>query len=158
MTQSEFGATITAIVAILLSLISIAVSVDANRRSNAAQAKLVALEEDRERDRLADRGRALVRAEFFRIVKGPQLQRWLRFSNTGNATARNVVVTVNGKPIDEDRRLVLGEKRFAATIGAGAHLDVIATAELGVDPNYRVVISWDDDSGVPGRWESDLRN
>jgi hypothetical protein len=81
--------------------------------------------------------------------------RSLQFYNQGSGTARQIQIFVNGKPISEDGRIAFRSAAFE-TLGPGAVANVLATATIGTDPVYRLRITWEDESGREGIWESDL--
>lgn len=153
MSVYELRAIIISIAAVAVALAGIVVSYNANRRSHVTQNKLLELESARERDRVADRGRAEIRARFVPVGRGRRLE----FYNEGQGTARHVQVFSGGRPMSEDQRLVDPSSGFE-TIGAGGSAFVIATMALQADALFRLRIAWEDDSGLtqPRSWESDL--
>lgn len=151
MTAYEAVITVTSFGAFAAAVFGVVVSRDANQRSHDTQKKLLDLEKARENDRIADRGRAEVRARFVPHGNGRRLQ----FYNEGQGIARNVRITVSGKPMAEDNRLADRSGGFE-TIGPGGTAMVIATSTLQAEPLFQLCITWDDESGRPGIWESDL--
>ena len=153
MTRYEVVATVISFAAFAAAVIGIALGYSANKRSHATQKQLYDLEQARERDRVSDRGRAEVRAKFAREPD----RRWLEFYNEGQAVAKQIEITVGGAPIANDPRLMFRNRAFE-TLGPGAVTRIAATRALNVDPLYRLVITWQDDSELeqPRSWESDL--
>jgi hypothetical protein len=86
-----------------MAVLSLMVSVGAailawsvSNRQNRLQARMLELEEARERDRLAEGSRAELTAAMVRSSHSGRLF----ITNDGPAGARNIRVTLDGKPID----------------------------------------------------------
>ena len=128
----------------------------AHRDSLSIQAKLVAIEQSREDDRLAEQRNATLRAELVGEHNGRGSKSYrLRITNHGRAEARNVDVTMDGKPIMEHRAVPrnLSEIR---QVGPGAYFQYVLALSFSCSPPFEIEITWQDDSGTPGRFRTTL--
>jgi hypothetical protein len=105
------------------------------------------LEEHQARERMALAKRGALRATF-----GP---RALIIRNEGQASARSVTLTLNGVPAAE-ADLFRGRQVQIATIAAGASVSFPFVVWDGMPRQHDVVVTWDDESGERGSWESGL--
>lgn len=144
------------ILPILALLVSIWAAWNSRRTAKeqtVVQQRLLALETSRERDRLLDSRRARLRAE---IVKRPE-EYIFAIRNEGNGQARAIRALVDGKAIgDHDTILNLGRKQAVHTLGPGAEARYLAAITFGSPMVYNVELSWEDDTGEPGRWQSQV--
>jgi hypothetical protein len=76
-------------------------------------------------------------------------------SNIGVAQAQALEIMVDGKPPGE-HKLIRAPDRPLKTIGPGANVEFHITTYDGMPDIYHVALNWEDPSGVPGQWESDL--
>ena len=142
--------------ALAVALGSAAVSAWAARRSvriagdqTTLQAQMLRLEQARERDRLATAARAVLRAKL--VTKGSLV---LLVTNESDVEARVVRITVDGEPVEQHGLFRVPPS--LEVLGAGASVDLRMLTYDGMPHSYRVGLSWEDGSGVPGEWTSDL--
>jgi uncharacterized membrane protein YdfJ with MMPL/SSD domain len=83
---------------LLVSAIAVILGWQANRKANATQARLLEIEDQRERDRVARAKEAILRAELDRNTQGVEC---LYIRNDGECEARNLSLKMDGKPFGE---------------------------------------------------------
>ena len=151
------------ILALLVSIVSAIAAWRNNSRQNQLQERLVNLETAREQDRQRLARSAEVRASIQRgephyreQMVGRPPQYWLVIRNDGMALARNVRVLLDGKPAIEHALIPGGEEEIT-TIGPGTEHRYVLAVSLQSPRIVDVLIQWDDDSGEPGEWMSQLK-
>jgi len=143
-----FGwANITALAAFVLSLVACIGAAFAWVKSHNVQKRQVEIEEKRERDRLIEKSRARLVAQ---IV--PEEGR-LRITNTGLAEARDIILTMDGKPVLEHPAIPHGVQDFHL-LGPGSSAEVPLAISLECQPPWQVKVVWNDDSGEPGHYRT----
>jgi len=168
---------IAAWISAIAAAVSVGAAIWASRKSakaqetaNRLQARLAEIEEQREEDRLVQKVKAELRAELLGkdkeiacTLSGSQLPRLLshgmvytlRISNVGEAPARNVTVTIDGKPVLE-RPAVPEAAREIRQVGPGSSFGYPLAITRGCHPPFEIDIAWEDDSGVPGQFKTTL--
>ena len=151
------------ILALLVSIVSAIATWRTNSRQNQHQERLVNLETAREQDRQRLARSAEVRASigrgeqhFRERMVGRSPQYWLVIRNDGMTLARSVRVLLDGKPAIEHALIPGGEEEIT-TIGPGTEYRYILAVSHQSPRVVDVLIQWDDDSGEPRRWESQLK-
>jgi hypothetical protein len=139
------------IVAVVTSLFAIIVSSRASGRSNDLQERLLRLEHVRERDRRI----AGKRASIVAFMAGTASNQRLFFRNEGEGVARGIEIRVDGQTV-EDYSYIIAPDRPIATLGSKAEASIIVANQFGAPDGIHVTVTWEDDSEVAGRWESDL--
>lgn len=76
-------------------------------------------------------------------------------TNEGSSQARAVSVMVNDVAVEESASLI-GVDKALRILGPGAHVAYRLLVYMGSETNFHVRIEWEDDSGEPGQWSSDL--
>jgi hypothetical protein len=108
------------------------------------------------REKQLEARQARLRAQVQRVE--PKRNPRLCIINDGKAEARNVTITLDGKPISEnsehDRLIVLGP--IPTTIGPGSGAGCGLVPALGCKPSYELELTWDDDSGSGRRYRTTL--
>jgi hypothetical protein len=122
-----------------------------SNRQNRLQARMLELEEARERDRLAEGSRAQVSAMMRRSSGSGRLY----IDNSGPAAARNIRVTLDDKPIDKHPYIHEGQE-LIAVLGPGAHSEFIVKTHDAMPTAFHCQIAWDNPNGDRGFWESEL--
>jgi hypothetical protein len=136
---------------LVVAISALVVSVFANRKANANQQRLVEIEEQRENDRQIQKLSAQLRPELRRTGKGERLV----IINQGNAEARNVRVTMDGKPLSEHKASVSND-RLPDMVGANSEISCLLALAMGCTPPFDVDVTWDDDSGDGKRYKTTL--
>jgi hypothetical protein len=143
---------------LLVSLAALGISVWAimsakrtARDQNRLQGQLLRIEKDRERDRVAEATAAVVIAEMYRLEHSARLV----LHNTGRAEARLVRIAVDGTPIVK-HRLFHEAKEPVPLLGPGARVEFLMITYDGMPTSYQVALEWENASGQPGRWGSQL--
>jgi len=116
------------------------------------QKRLLGIEEVREQERKKAAVKAYLSA---RIEDYGQRNYRLVVENTGDGEARNVNLKMDGKPFDEHRAAVSGDEKISC-IGARSHATMLLALTLGCAPPFEMEISWDDDSGEAGHYQTTL--
>jgi hypothetical protein len=148
----ELGSWIAAVIAAPLSVAAIFVAIWAARKANTLQGKMVQIETAREHDRVLSSKSASLSAELFR--PGPHSGA-LRISNSGPATARNVVILFDGQPVSE-HPLIHDADDAAEILGPGASVEYGITTFDQMPKLFEVALQWDDDSRENRIWQSHL--
>jgi hypothetical protein len=138
-----------ALLALVVSIISLAVTWRLGHRQNA-------LELAREQDRQRDAKRAQLVATVVRRERGPGFtpEAFLHVRNDGRATARNVAMSFDGRPFREHPLTEHGEPAVPS-IGPGT--DVRFFLKYTDQRTFELELTWDDDTGEPGRWTSTMK-
>ena len=76
-------------------------------------------------------------------------------NNNGQATARNVTITLDGRPILK-HPAVAGVKQEVRLIGSNSHISYIMALSTECGPPFELEATWDDDSGQPRQYETTL--
>lgn len=134
---------------LIISAISVLVAILAWRKSSSVQLRLLEIEEAREQDREIAGNQALLRARLSKRRKPKKLF----IKNQGKAQARNVEVLVDHQSV-VSHPAVKSNQTERRTIGPTAV--VVYHLKRNEDRPKRIHITWVDDSGEPGLFESDL--
>jgi len=148
-----------AIGAILVSLLSVYFSFRANKNSLTLQKeqiemqeRITQIEEAREQDRAIQSRKANLKAELRKVERNNYR---LVINNSGQGTARNVKATLDGKPILEHPAINPGQQEITL-IGRYSEISYIARITFGCRPPFKFKVTWEDDSGEPGEYETTL--
>ncbi len=134
---------IIAMGSLVVAIIALRKSLHAQREANAAQRRIVEIEERREKERRLDALRAKLQAEFKDLGDGSQR---LYLLNRGVAEARNVTVRLDGMLLEEHCAGVRGVS-LPALIGPGAEVSCLLGISHQCAPPFQCEVRWDDDSG-----------
>ncbi len=126
---------------------------DLAKRQLALQDRLAKIEQSREHAKLIQSLKAVLRASLERTDRGG----WrLVVANTGQGTARNVTITLDGEPLLEHRAVPRGEKE-AKLIGPESAISYHIALHSSCRPPFALAGTWDDDSGQRGHYETTLK-
>lgn len=164
MTISDFISILVPLLSIVVSLLSACFSFHANKNSLALQKeqtemqkRITQIEEAREQDRAIQSRKANLKAE---LRKDERNNYRLVIKNSGQGTARNVKATLDGKPISEHPAILFDKetKEDALIIGphSGISYIICITKDPGTSPPFEFKVTWEDDSGEPGEYETTL--
>ena len=117
------------------------------------QERLFTLESARERDRVLHAKRAQLEAAIVHLGSDYRLV----VQNSGEAEARAVKVLVDDKSLAESGAVLLSKDEEVTLFGPGVQVRYIMPIVMGSPMRYDVQLEWEDDSGQPGRWRSQLR-
>ncbi len=156
--------TVISVIALLVSFVSVVLAWRTSGhqhqlqlRDTDLQERLVALETAREKDRLRASRSAQVTASIVREhVRASRTDYWLRIANEGRAAAGNIRVLLDEKPALEHELTLSGEDEIT-TLGPGADARYHLAVTMGSPRVVLVRVSWDDESGDPGLWISQLK-
>lgn len=135
----------------LALLISIAALVMGQLRANKLQARIVELEEGRERERVLGRQQAVLRV---RLEPYKNAYRFV-IANDGAAEASNVRLYLDGKPQHEHGTAVQGDA-LPNQLGAGATMSCLAAVSSDCPPPFEARVLWDDESGADREYRTVL--
>jgi hypothetical protein len=140
-----------AFAAFMLSIFSIGVAGVAMYTSWKTQKRQVEIEEIREMDRQKEMRKANLVA---RLVddNGRNL---LVVENKGPAEARDIVILPNGKPLSEYEGFV-GDQPEIRKVGPYSSFHYLMVLTSGMNPSFEIAITWIDDSGVAGLYQTTL--
>jgi len=128
--------------ALSVSIIALWKSSRAQRKAHAAQQRIVEIEEQREKDRLAVVKRAELRAE---LRKTETYATRLYIVNGGPAEARNVNVVLDGQSLSEHPAGTHGNE-LGSVIGPESETSCILRTSSLWAPPFQIQITWEDDS------------
>ncbi|HOD82971.1 MAG TPA: hypothetical protein PKG77_16245 [Phycisphaerae bacterium] len=125
---------------------------DLIKQQVALQDRLTQIEQSREHAKLIQSLRATIRAVLRKTDRGS----WRLFVlNTGQGTARNVTLMLDGKPLLEHDAVPRGEQE-ARTIGPDSDVSYCMAISSGCHPPFELEATWDDDSGQQGTYGTTL--
>jgi len=125
---------------------------DLIKQQVALQDRLTQIEQSREHAKLIQSLQAVIRAVLRKTDRGS----WRLFVlNTGQGTARNVTITLDGKPLLEHDAVPRGEQE-AKTIGPESDVSYCMAISSGCHPPFEFEATWDDNSGQQGRYGTTL--
>jgi len=75
--------------------------------------------------------------------------------NKGRAEARELKIMLDGQPLEE-HSMFFRNMTVAAMIGPGGRLMYPLDVTMESPDTVSITIDWNDDSGTPGKWESQL--
>lgn len=151
MTIDSLTATLSGL-AILVSIWAAAKAHSAAAQQNLIQERLLKLESARERDRVAGSKRANLSAE----IRSDGRDWLFVVRNDGPGQARAIQVLVDNKSLPAHERILCEPDELVTTLGPGAKVPYVMAVAMGSPLVYEVSLIWEDDSGDPGRWESQL--
>ena len=140
--------------------VSVGVAVWVHRRQHGLQARMVALEEAREKDRLLEQTKARLTAQLESEVlaqrrhESPR-RHFLRIENKGLSEARDIDVVLDGNPVLEHPAVPRGQPEVRQ-VGSLSGFNYLLAPPFK-NPFPRVAeITWSDDSGEPGSYRTTL--
>jgi hypothetical protein len=130
---------------------------DAADRSATAAQRSVEIELKRDADSAIEARRARLRVERKRVQGSRREMNFMSIINGGSAAASNIQLELNGTPYSE-WQAIMGTKMDAdLKIGAFSHFDIKVPAHDGrAKFPFKIVMAWDDDSGMRGNWVGTL--
>ena len=151
---------IISIIAVGISAIAIGVSIWTHNRNHKLQARIVALEEARETDRLTEKKKAILTAHIVsgsypNIAGGQTPEYKLRIENKGLGEARDVKVILDDKPILEHPAIPQGTSEVTK-VGPNSPIQYLLSLSMQTTPPFILEITWEDDSGEPGEYSTTL--
>jgi hypothetical protein len=149
-----------AFVASLLSFGAIVVSIVALRKSQKTQKRLVEIEEARERDRVAEKQKANLTARIDTEVLTSGTRRvtqyFLCIANEGAGEARAIKVKLDGVPLLKHQTTQPTVKQEIDHVGPKSSFRYKLFTADQLRPPSEIEISWEDDSGEPGKYKTSL--
>ena len=152
---------IISIIAAVISAIAIWVSIWTHNRNHKLQTRIVALEEVREKDRLAEKNKANLTAKITKeelrrsSTHRISWQHHLVVENKGVCGASNIKIILAGKPILEHPAVPQGTDEVTK-VGPDSHIQYLLALSSGNYPPFDIEITWEDDSGEPGKYGTTL--
>lgn len=143
---------ILAACSLLVSIIALGLSYRAQREANAAQRQMLAIEQERERERQMHRREALLQAQLRAVSRGSYR---LYLVNRGEAEARNVRIRLDGRPISEHCAAVQGET-LPYRVGPDSEVSCLMGISHDCSPPFDLEVLWDDDSGSDRAYRTTL--
>jgi hypothetical protein len=142
---------LVSLAALLVSVWAIIASNRTARSQTQLQQQFLKLEHARERDRIAEATTASLVAQMYLVDRSARLQ----ITNTGRADALDVRVQVDGTPVQSHRLFRAASERIAV-IGPDAHVEIMMMTFDGMPDSYLVELDWENASGSPGKWRSQV--
>ncbi len=150
---------IISIVAVVISALAVGVAIWTHVRSHRLQGRIVALEETREKDRLAEKQKAYLTARLEKeiVTRGTRStdQYYLVVENKGLAQARSIDLKVDGRGVHE-HPCFEDEILEASFLGPKSSFRYAISLTMGGPVPSRADIAWMDDSYEPGKYTTVL--
>ncbi len=143
---------IISIIAAVISAIAIGVSIWTHNRNHKLQARIVALEEVREKDRLAEKNKANLTAQILRDERGRLV---LRIENKGFGEARAIRAWLDGQPIFDHPSIVKNQEEVFI-VGPQSYFQYILGISSQTPRPSGIAIAWADDSGEVSSYRNAL--
>lgn len=132
-------------------------------QNNSLQERMVSLEEARQNDAIIDANKAILTAKLVRTVKeyknkNCNLQSTstkLEIENIGRSTAKNVRAFISGTSIIETDN-ILTKNGEHSVIGPKSNVSYSIRIMQDFRPPFQFSSTWEDASGVPGKYETTL--
>ena len=137
---------------LIISIIAIRKSSWAQGETVAAQKRIAAIEEQREKEKLFKAKQASLRPELSKTENGAYR---LYLVNYGKAEARNIRVKLDGKPLAEHCAAVQHE-HMPTYLGPGSKYSVLLNVVFSCPPPSEIEIVWDDDYGTERTYRTPL--
>lgn len=153
--RTELASFAVAIAAFLVSVVAVVMSVKTQGKQGKLQARLVEIEEARDQSLAQQARRARLRAEITSRpgVRSPNY--YLEIINDGEAVAGNVIARLEDKPIME-HPAIPGFQSEITEIGPRSTARYILSITMTRTPPWRLSLTWDDESGSPGSYQTTL--
>lgn len=147
-------ANIVSLLAVAVSVWAILASRRANKRSENTQTRLLVIEESRERDRVLQGRRARLRAT---MESGNRAVFELVVANESDVAAHNLEITMDGKRLFEHPAF-LGRTGVSPlpVLGPRSRISYPLAITSACHPPFGLQIRWQDESGIPGFYETTL--
>jgi hypothetical protein len=141
----------SAFAAFIISLVSILIAAGAMFTSWRTQKRQVEIEEIREKDRI----KAMRKADL--VARLVDDDRWdlLVIENKGSAEAREIVILINGRPLSEYEGFVDSHSEIRR-VGPYSSFHYPMVLTMSMNPSFELTITWVDDSGETGLYQSTL--
>jgi len=123
---------------LIVSIMAMVRSLQAQREANALQGRIARIEEDRELQRRLESLQAKLKPELRKAGSSYRLY----LVNSGLAEARNIRVRMDGVPFSEH---MVGGDRTPSTIGPGCEASCLLGLSLANSPPFDIEVQWDDD-------------
>jgi hypothetical protein len=146
---ASWASVVIAAVSMVVSLIAMFKSNKAQQEANAAQRKLVKIEEDRELERRSGSLEAHLKPSLRKMGSSYRLY----IENSGAAEARNVRISMDGVPLSEHR---VGGDQIPLIIGPSSEASCLLALSLANHPPFNAEIQWDDESGLNHSYRTTL--
>jgi len=150
------------LLALLVSVASLALSWRIGAQQTQLQARLVDVEAVREEDRLRETKRASLIASVVRQITPSSfptartlVDQLLCVANSGRAQARSITILLDGKPPSEHEFTSRNDAKLSV-LGPGAEAKFYLSIPFGSSLLLHVELAWEDESAEPGRWVSEL--
>jgi len=138
-----------------LSAVAIVVAMWTHCRSHKLQSRVVKMEETREKDRIVEQKKASLTARIVREPGSRKMRDLLVIENLGPGEARNISAMLDGKPLLE-HPAILQKERKLDKIGPRSEVRYLLVITMQTRPPFGIEITWEDDSGEPGKYSTTL--
>ena len=152
---------IISIIAAVISAIAIVVSIWTHNRNHKLQARIVALEEAREKDRLAEKNKANLTAEIT-TKESPRsgsirIDRkcYLKIENKGLSEARKIELVLDDKAVMEHPAILKTQSEIKQVGPESSFRYELAVTGSPNVPSH-AEMTWEDDSAEPGEYSTTL--
>ena len=141
--------------ALIISVIALLISRRAQRQQGVLQQQLLEIEQARDRSRQLEACKARLRAEIITVSLGMERQHRLEIRNDGEVEAREIKAWLEDIPIVNHPR-ILREATEITEIGPSSLARYILVKSFQNGPPWRFRVTWQDDSGTPGEYQTTL--
>jgi hypothetical protein len=117
----------------------------AQKAANAAQKRIVEIEEQRETDRVQQSKQAKI-IPTIKKRNGNTTSYHLYLKNEGDASARNICLMIDNKPLAEHQAFCSSDT-MPESIGQHSEISFPLALSRACNPPFEIRVTWDDDSG-----------
>lgn len=142
--SSSLAGVVIGALSFVVSCVAVWVAWRANRKALGIQARILEIEEQRERDKRLSASRASLRPELRKTASGSHR---LYLVNSGMAAARNVRVMLDGQPLSEHPAAVQGNE-MPTRVEPNSEVSCLLAFTFACSPPFDIEVRWEDDSGT----------
>jgi len=149
---ASWAGVVIAVASMIVSIMAMVKSLQAQREANAAQRRIVEIEEHRDVEKRLDSLQAKLQPQ---LRKTGTTSYRLYLVNNGLAEARNIRVRMDGVPLAEHGAGGRGEG-MPSIVGPAAEASCFLPLSQDCHPLFEVEVQWDDDSGTGRAYRTTL--
>lgn len=136
---------------LIVAIIALTLKISAYRKANAKERRMAEVEEQREKERLAQKLSAKLRPELRKNGNNYRLV----IVNHGDAEARNIKVIMDSNPLSEHKAAVSNDL-LPDMVGANSEISCLLALAMRRTPPFDVDVTWNDDSGDGKKYKTTL--
>ena len=141
---AAWAGVIVGALSLAVSAVAVLVGWKAHREAIGVQRRTVEIEEQRERDKHSSSSIASLRPQLRKTDRGSYR---LYLVNAGHAEARNVRVSLDGRPLRQHPAAVRGDE-MPRYVGPNSEVSCLLAISHDCAPPFQIEVGWDDDFGT----------